>query len=422
MATDKGRPQIEFLGKSGVSYFEQLMMKRHRYDPMFLSRPTHVHSTPRDIAEISSVNINNRDLPFDEGAPSMYNIFYDPELAEWRSPHCETEECIATTSPSVSGSSGVEIVELNTGQSITSARLADVKIQPVELEQISAKPVAKSGKLNESTYTRPKSTNKQRIQSSRSKSKTRNSSSLHRSPSKVTSEVTESDIRASVKKAWSNCSHLEQTQLAQFFLHGVEAANDDEVDGEAKSYSTETDYRAATLNMHCKSKLASTIWLPGNSLCSMTTNQDSEINPATDLPPVTSRPRSQNQSPPMATLISKDHPTESDDENLTELELSVNNIEEREMWAEQRERDEEDGEALESLAWELASTVECEGRLTRCQSEMDKLDREIESVHSPGTPQQEQEFEEEAFVLSDLSKVMSEFEVYQRNVMEQDSD
>ena len=424
MAMDKGRPQIQFSGKSGVSYFEQLMMKRHRYDPMCLSRAaTHAHTTSRDREDISPESNNDRDLPIDKGTLSNYNIFYDPEPAESRSPHHETEECISTTPPSASVSSGVEIVELNVGQPIIgSARPDDVKIHPVELKETSAKPVAKtkSSKPRENTRTHPKSTNKKRIQSSRSKpkSKPRSSASSHYPSPKVPSEVTESDIQASVKKAWTNCS--EQTQLTQFFLHGVEVA-DSKVDSEAKSQRAETDYQKCTV-----SKLSSTIWLPGNSVCSMNANLESlEINPATDLPPVMSGPKSQNQSPPLASANNANSPTcsESDNEDLAELELSVNNVEEGEIWAERQERDEEDEEALESLAWELASTVECEGRLTRCQSEMDKLDSEIGGASSPATPQQEQELEEEeAFVLSDLSKVMSEFELYQQSIMEQDSD
>ena len=410
MAMDKGRPQIQFSGKSGVSYFEQLMMKRHRYDPMCLSRAaTHTH-TIRDEEDNSSESNNDRDLPIDEGALSNYNIFYDPEPGESRLPHNETEECITTTPPSVSVSSGVEIVELNVGQSICSARPDDVKIHPVELEETSARPVAKSkpSKSSENTRTRPKSTNKKQIQSSRSKPKSKplSSASSHRpSPS----EVTESDIQASVKKAWTNCS--EQTQLTQFFLHGVEMA-DDKVDSQAKSQRDESDYQKATV-----SKLSSTIWLPGNSVCSMNTNL--EINPATDLPPVISGPKSQIQSPP-TNVNSNDPPSESDNEDLAALELSVSNVEEGQIWAERQERDEEDEEALENLAWELASTVECEGRLTRCQSEMDKLDSEIGGASSPATPQQEHEVE--VFVLSDLSKVMSEFELYQQSIMEQDSD
>ena len=171
---------------------------------------------------------------------------------------------------------------------------------------------------------------------------------------------------------------------------------------------------------------------------STNTNLDSlEINPATDLPPaLTSRPESQHNNPPslasaQTVANSGDDPvSESDNEDSPELELSVSNIEKEGdiLAAERQERDEEDEEALESLAWELASTVECEGRLTRCQSEMDKLDSEIgDALSHPSTPTAEQQEpwlgeEDQAFVLSNLSQVMSEFELYQQRVMEQDSD
>ena len=415
MAVGKGRPQIQFSGKSGVSYFEQLMMKRHRYDPMFLSRAAHVHSIPGSSGEdISSESINDRDLPTNESTPSKYNIFYDPELVESKPSSEETENCVDNSHASVSGS-GVEIVELNIGQSISSARPTDVNIQPVELEQNSVKPVAKAGKSNESR--RPKSTSKKRMQSSRSKTKSKPCKSANLGCSSP--KVSESDIQASVKKSWTKCS--EQAQLAQFFLHGVE--NDNKVITGIGSQHDDSEYKVAA--KVCNSKLSSTIWLPGNSIWSTAANQDSDINPATDLPPVTSPPKSHNQSASTAaaTIYSKVPVSESDDEDLNELELSVSNIEEGDIW-EHQERDEEDDEALESLAWELASTVECEGRLTRCESEMDKLDEEIATngVSSPPIPCPHQEGEGEVFILSDLSKVMSDFELYQQNVMEQDSD
>ena len=421
-ATDKGRQQIQFSGKSGVSYFEQLMMKRHRYDPMCLSRAAaHVHTTPTDRVDIALESNNDGGLPADEGTLSNYNIFYDVEPAESSLPHNDIEEHISTPPPSAPGSSSVEIVELDVCQlSTSSARADDVKIHPIELGETSPKPVAvvkpRSSKSSEATRTRPKSTNKKRqIQSSRLKYKSKPRSTHHASP-KAPSDVTESDIQSSVKKAWSNCS--EQPQLTRFFLQGVEA-DDNKVDRKAKSQAAETAYKVTV------SKLSSTIWLPGNSVSSTNTNLDAfEINPATDLPPAeTHRPKSPNQSPPLAgPPNSGDAPaSESDNEELAELELSVSNVEEGEItWTERQERDEQDEETLESLAWELASTVECEGRLTRCQSEMDKLDSEIGDASS----QREQGLggEEEAFVLSDLSQVMSEFELHQQSVMEQDSD
>ena len=55
LAVEKGKPQIQFSGKSGVSYFEQLMMKRHRYDPACLSRAAkHTHTQHKGIERIIS--------------------------------------------------------------------------------------------------------------------------------------------------------------------------------------------------------------------------------------------------------------------------------------------------------------------------------------------------------------------------------
>ena len=452
LAVEKGKPQIQFSGKSGVSYFEQLMMKRHRYDPTCLSRAVkHTHTTQRNREDdISSESNNDRDLPIDEeGTLSNYNIFYDLEPVESRLPHSdnEKEKYISTaTPPAVPGSTAaVEIVELNVGQSISSARPDNVRILPVQLsiEKTSSKPGVvkpKLSKSSEGTHTRPKSTNKKRIQSSRlkstSKRRTHSSASSCCPSPKASSELSESDIQASVKQAWTNCS--EQAQLTQFFLHGVEVT-DDKVDNDAKipRALTNTEHKVTMI-----SKLSSTIWLPGNSIMSCSestnTNLDSlEINPATDLPPaLMSRPESQHNNPPSlasaqtVTNSGDDPVSESDNEDSPELELSVSNIEEEGdiLAAERQERDEEDEEALESLAWELASTVECEGRLTRCQSEMDKLDNEIgDALSHPSTPTAEQQEpwlgeEDQAFVLSDLSQVMSEFELYRQRVMEQDSD
>ena len=421
-----------------MTYFEQLMMKRHRYDPMCLSRAaTHIQhaAPPRDREDVSLDSTNDRDLPIDEeGTFSKYNFFHDPERAESKSPQNDgkTEEYAPPTPPAVNGSSSVEIVEMNVSQLTSSAKPDAVKIHLTELEETSAEPTVavkpKSTKAGGSTRIRPKSTNKKQIQSSRLKSAPKpccSSARSHRPSAKAPpSGVNQSDIQASVKQAWNNCS--EQTQLTQFFLHGVEVTDNDKIDSDAKSQTVEMGHKVPIA-----SKLSSTIWLPGNSVCS---NLDAlEINPDTDLPPaVITRPKAQNKCPPpplaSAPLTtansdsSRDNPPppHSDSDN-EDLELSVTNVEEGEiiLAAERQERDEQDEEALESLAWELASTVECEGRLTRCQSEMDKLDDEI-----GGDLQQEKELSEEGevFVLSDLSKVMSEFELYQQSIMEQDSD
>ena len=101
-------------------------------------------------------------------------------------------------------------------------------------------------------------------------------------------------------------------------------------------------------------------------------------------------------------------------------------LEEEEMEQEKTERDKIDRKALDELAWELASTVECEGRLTRCQGDFDD---EEEEGNSGALASKEEEKEEEggeegevSREVMDMSTVISEFELYQKQLMEEESD
>ena len=95
--------------------------------------------------------------------------------------------------------------------------------------------------------------------------------------------------------------------------------------------------------------------------------------------------------------------------------LSVSNVEDCDIW-ERQEQDEEDDTALENLAWELASTVECEGRLTRCESELVEGEGDGDVTTPPSSLGVADD--QGPFPLTDLSQVMSEFELY----MNQQSD
>ena len=91
----------------------------------------------------------------------------------------------------------------------------------------------------------------------------------------------------------------------------------------------------------------------------------------------------------------------------------------------QVERDKDDCQALDELAWELASTVECEGRLSRCERDLDT--EETEGGCDAVTPVPvANEGEDEVGVadkqVMDMSEVISEFELYQQRLMEEDSD
>ena len=409
------RPQIQFSGKSGVTYFEQLMMKRHRYDPMFLSKANSKQSA-KASNEVDSVD--DRDLPFDEDTPSEYNIFYSPELHVVESPQKSTMDDISSYAiPSVQAASGVEIVEVDIGGPVTSATPNAVTIRPNQLiEQEQSNPVKVHTKSSKSDNTRrPRSVNKKQACIEKSKSKTTSIPPRvvvpHHCPSRplsVASVVSDSDIEASVKKAWTQCSA--QPQLTQFFLQGVEP-NDSENDDESKHADRDTGF------VFGKSKLSSTIWLPANSTGEALLLDD-QIDPATDLPPLMDKTVFQDQ--PYASSVGTQSDSEDELNVINELEVSVSNVEDYDVW-DRQERDEEDDKALENLAWELASTVECEGRLTRCESELGDEDGDL----SPPQPGEDSEpTEPEPFPLTDLSQVMSEFEFYmdQQAAMEQDSD
>lgn len=422
IAVDKPKPRIQFTGKAGVTYFEQLMMKRHRYDPMFLSKS--LHYTKRGEAEISSTD-NERDLPLDEAdTPSEFNIFYSCE--EFESPanvadDVYREEYYPSTNLDFSVADTVEIVEVDVGQVGPSADPRDVTVEvsqplaeynqgPVKVGSYSKKMETKLSKTNN-----VKSAKKKQIQSSRPKSKasrpksvvSRESSTTPVAPSSSRS-LSKTSIQESVKKAWTQSSS--QTKLSQFFLQGVEPSDNGVKDSSADLI--ERKYQSPVIHT---STLPSTIWLPDNST-STATALTNEINPATDVPPLMFKPHSHN-----LTKLSHDFHIESDDDNddiIDELGVSVSNVD---NWdCERRERDEEDDQALENLAWELSSTIESEGRLTRCESEMEG---DVDFLATTPTPQSEGE-DETTFHLTDLSQVMSEFELYmhQQAALDQDSD
>ena len=399
----KLHPQIQFSGKSGgVSYFEQLMMKRHRFDPMFLSRAK--HTTTSDEVQPVSLTVDDGDLPSDEDTtitPSEYNIFYCPEVVE------SSSEVLADSvnTNSTPAAAGIEIVELDIGQSMTSASPNDVTIKPSQLpeqEQISLK--SKTATIPSSGTKRPKSIGKKRAHSSGSKSKSVPVNS-HRASTALSihapAKVSELDIFASVKKAWTQ--HSDLVQLSKFFLQGVESKDITNV-AEPRRVEKQKTF------VFSKSRLSSTVWLPGNSTSEALVHVT--IDPATDLPPLVNEPRPQNQ--PML-CSSNDSQSESNDEDIHDLALSVSNIEDFDIW-ERQKRDEEDDTALENLAWELASTVECEGRLTRCESELVEGEGDVDATALSSSPVVADD--QGAFPLTDLSQVMSEFELY----MNQQSD
>ena len=79
---------------------------------------------------------------------------------------------------------------------------------------------------------------------------------------------------------------------------------------------------------------------------------------------------------------------------------------------------EEDSEALEDLAWELQSVTG--GRLTRCEGEVEEGEEEkAEEEEEEEEREGEGGFEE---LEVGMERVMSSFEMYQQQLMQEDSD
>ena len=414
----KPNPQIQFSGKSGVTYFEHLIMKRHRYDPMFLSKAS--YSTKR--SELGP--LNDRELPLDKTAtPSEFNIFYSPEEVIESPQNTMNDTFHEKFNQPISSSVAdtVQITELEVGQLVHSARPKDVTInlsQPLTGQDHGGvkeeNSVKMETKLNKTSCNarRAKSVDKKQRPGSRPKSKTCRPKSPEQSfTAPVGLELSNTEVEKSVRIAWKQCSTNQTKPLSQFFLQGVESG-----DNNTPITPKDITSKKGLCTMVRMVSLSSTIWLPGNS----STARTNQINPATDVPPLMFKPHPQT---------TPTHPhesqSESDDDydSITELEASVSTIEDSDIWdSERRERDEEDDQALENLAWELASTIESEGRLTRCESEIHGEEGEVYTSTTP-TPQLEGG-DDTTPHLTDLSQVMSEFELYmhQQTDMEQESD
>jgi hypothetical protein len=235
----------------------------------------------------------------------------------------------------------------------------------------------------------------------------------------------ESDLLASVRSAWDNCTeyHHSNKQLGNFFLHGVQPAGSEE--DEAMLVNIPQDLSPSDF------KLASTVWLPSSSTvqCDPEVAYDSSESPTIPL----SRPGTRD-------CYYDDTDSDSEPENEREefiqsrmgmapdsvgciVSRPATSTSLRDLEVEDpTERDRDDCETLDELACELASTVECEGRLTRCR-DLDESEGEYD-VATPvpaacegglalGMPDGE---------VIDMSEVISDFELYQKRLMEEDSD
>lgn len=430
----EGRLNVEFTDKNQVTYFEKLLMKKYRdgsmANPQLDSRPV------GPVEPVASTDDS-------ETTPtiSQYNIFYEADMeleGDLQNEACVAQEVV----PEVQA-----VGDLSKCQPSTSFSIEELFINGED--EVSAENTEEvlTMRIGIDTGPRDEGCKDERPQTEYSSSHDEDGNSHAKIPvpqGEIPSpdsnsahnlqHLQQSDILASVKSAWTNCaqsSHSGQ-QLAHFFLHGVNP-----MDGESEEESmklpkprptTKSSDGSSTSNTH-QFKLGSSLWLPSNSTSLVLEPEVNIEEDAINLPPSPSRPSTRE----CKDRYYDDTDTDSEPENEREefissrLGMTRDSVEMqsrppstshgRDFEEEDRmERDEADCAALDDLAWELTSTVECEGRLSRCEQDFDS------SAVTP-TPAVEEEEEGSTEVGEvDMTKVMSEFELFQKNLMEEDSD
>ncbi len=354
---------ISFSHNAGVSYFEKLITRRSRYDPTLLKKmaPKQTMPVPLPIEDEDSNEITDY-------TPSKYNIFYETDGAADIDIEQDCEELYQPMS-------SVQIEE------ITEPTCTNVN--PPKLKEVPRVTVSKTVKLK----VRDTSSGKLNSQTHKSKKKaikkSRPNSTTEKQQLTTISQVTESDVHSSVQKAWidsSKCNQYpaESSELSHFFLQGVEPL-----------VETNTPIN----QLHTQSEMqvqfaAATIWLPSNSV---TIDQQTIVEDSDSDFEETSRCKS------------------------TLSYTSQHDLESTEVLAERIEWDKEDDNALNNLAWELSSTIESEGRLSRCNSELDSIDDHYQE------PEEEpvQCYDVQVKTV-DMDQVVSQFELYQQQLLDEE--
>ena len=335
-------------------------------------------------ASVSPIVHEDQDSSADEEmeyAPTRYNIFCDPDdddLSDF-----SVEDCEELSRPM----SSVQIQEIT--EPLVCNPHAESSVKPALPPQ--------AIKVSKTTQSKKRSQNPQnsKVESSRKKSATkqRPKSTGKRLSSKPPSRASDTDVQSSVQRAWANCSKEKQetsqpTELSQFFLQGVESFPDASTDHTELNTNPPTDTQ---LNF------AATIWLPFNSVPTVTeTHTQPAIEPDSDSD-------TDDNEPPLTDLPSRCNSALS---THSQSHLELEQATEREEW------DKEDSEALESLAWELMSTIESEGRLSRCESVLDSIDYSS-SKHNEGG-------DDVAIEPVDMGQVVSQFELYQQQLLDEE--
>ncbi len=214
--SEERTPEIEFSGRTGVSYFERLVMRRCRVEPTFHIRQRQ-KETPRDAEDLQAHNT----------AISEYNLFYGSDDTS-----CAHESEPLPSRDWVLPMSTVCIEEMN---------FQHCKEEEEDVKEIFHQPRG------------PKPSARREVDT------VGNSDSPGGQGTLV--EGSPCGIAASVRLAWTESSRWRHSsdQLAQFFLSGVDSSGKQSSGSECcreREEKSEVD----------QPTLASLMWLPGSSI------------------------------------------------------------------------------------------------------------------------------------------------------------
>lgn len=444
-AESKTKLNIEFSDRNGVTYFEKLLMRKYRNGSM-----VHLHTAGPAERTVSTELQNEDEEESPQPVISEYNIFYDSEAMEVKTE--DDSEAMELTSENVLNKavfddfgehiipSSVAIEELVPCTNDELISPSDSVETPNEEENPKECSVQKSGQTNKNSKRPREGGNSSNKKLKPDKMMIELLASDHKEKNTELEECgvhhcSQADLLESVKSLWANCTQSDHNQqLMKFFLHRVKPKDSEDVPA-TQPPNTEEDTPAPT-----KFKMGSTMWLPSSSLLQTTRenphNVTDDVDDNTTTTSYTSRPNTGERKD----LYYDDTDSDSEPENERREFISsrlgtASCMEGGESRATsslqdlEEEREKADNEALQDLACELASTVECEGRLTSCKGDLDQLDLEGGTEHDLATPLHSSANEEGQGEWSsnnvgevDMAKVVSEFELYQRELIEQESD
>ena len=373
----KKEVEISFSHDAGVSYLEKLITRRSRYDPTLFKKMVPKQANPVPVA-IEDTEDSNEVMDY---VPTPYNIFYKPDDVQDTFDEDYEELYRPMSSVQIEEIAEPPVVSTTTVKEVPRASEASKIAKPKKRAISSGKSSTQMPIVKKNTGTK------------KNTKKTRPSSTTMKHHRSVTpSRASESDVQSSVQRSWADClkenHHRPQTaELSQFFLQGVEplATVDISDNGPFDSGAhADTDL-----------KFAATIWLPFNSVStdSEPHNIEQDSDGETDEPSLIGGASRCNSA-----LSSK----------------SQQDVESGELLAERDEWDKQDNDALDSLTWELASTIESEGQLSRCNSEMDSIEDQYENEEEPVG------YDDVQVEPVDMSQVVSQFELYQQQLLDEE--